>query len=72
MLRSATYRRMAAWKVHHRPSCARRRPEYYCGEYNAEIVLGKDNYFLSAGGLLMPARKDQSPPDLRYFKHTSK
>ncbi len=46
-------------------------PEYYCGEYNAQIVLGKDNYFLSADGLLMPARKDQPPPDLRYFK-TSK
>jgi hypothetical protein len=46
-------------------------PEYYCGEYNAQIVLGKDNYFLSADGLLMPARKGQSAPDLRYFK-TSK
>jgi hypothetical protein len=34
-------------------------------------VLGKDNYFLSADGLLMPARKDQPAPDLRYFK-TSK
>jgi hypothetical protein len=47
-------------------------PEYYCGEYNAQTVLGKDNYFLSADGLLMPARKDQPPPDLRYFKRTSK
>jgi hypothetical protein len=47
-------------------------PEYYCGEYNAQIVLGKDNYFLSADGLLMPARKDQPPPDLKYFKQTSK
>jgi hypothetical protein len=46
-------------------------PEYYCGEYNAQVVLGKDNYFLSADGLLMPARKDQPAPDLRYFK-TSK
>jgi hypothetical protein len=46
-------------------------PEYYCGEYNAQIVLGPDNYFLSADGLLMPARKDQPPPDLKYFK-TSK
>ncbi len=47
-------------------------PEYYCGEYNAQIVLGKDNYFLSADGLLMPARKDQTAPDLRYFKQSSK
>ncbi len=28
------------------------------------------NYFLSADGLLMPAKKDQAPPDLRYFKQT--
>jgi hypothetical protein len=47
-------------------------PEYYCGEYNAQIVLGKDNYFLSADGLLMPARKEQAPPDLRYFKQSQK
>jgi hypothetical protein len=26
----------------------------------------------SADGLLMPARKDQAPPDLRYFKQTQK
>jgi len=47
-------------------------PEYYCGENNAQIALGKDNYFLSADGLLMPTRKDQPPPDLRYFKQTQR
>ena len=26
------------------------------------------SYFLSAEGLLMPVRKDQPPPDLRYFE----
>jgi hypothetical protein len=35
-------------------------------------VIGKENYFLSADGLLMPAKKDQPPPDLRYFKQTQK
>jgi len=25
---------------------------------------------LSADGLLMPVKKDQAPPDLRYFKPT--
>jgi hypothetical protein len=45
-------------------------PEYYCGEYNAQIVLGKDNYFLSADGSLMPARKGQQPPDLKYFNRS--
>ena len=28
----------------------------------------RDNFFLSAEGLLMPSRKDQAPPDLKYFK----
>jgi hypothetical protein len=41
--------------------------EWICGENNPHVVIGKDNYFLSADGLLMPARKDQSPPDLKYF-----
>jgi hypothetical protein len=42
--------------------------EGYCSEGNNQIGLGKENYFLSAEGLLMPTRKDQPPPDLRYFK----
>jgi hypothetical protein len=40
--------------------------EYYCGENNAQIVIGNENYFL-ANGFLMPVRKGQQPPDLRYF-----
>ena len=40
--------------------------EYYCGENNAQIVIGSENYFLS-NGFLMPVRKGQKPPDLRYF-----
>jgi hypothetical protein len=44
-------------------------PEYSCAESNAEVALGTEFYFLSADGLLMPTRKDQPPPDLRYFKH---
>ncbi len=47
-------------------------PEYYCSEANAQIVIGKENYFLSSDGLLMPARKDQAPPDLRYFNQSRK
>jgi hypothetical protein len=39
-----------------------------CAENNNHVVVGKENYFLSADGLLMPAKKDQPPPDLRYFK----
>ncbi len=43
-----------------------------CVEGNNQIVIGTENYFLSADGLLMPAKKDQAPPDLRYFKQTRK
>jgi hypothetical protein len=46
--------------------------EWICGENNPHVVIGKDNYYLSADGLLMPARKDQAPPDLRYFKPPGK
>jgi hypothetical protein len=46
--------------------------EFYCTENSAEIVVGKENYFLSGDGYLMPARKDQAPPDLRYFKPSRK
>jgi hypothetical protein len=46
--------------------------EQDCNEGNVNIVIGKENYFLSADGFLMPAKKDQAPPDLRYFKRTEK
>jgi len=42
-------------------------PEYLCNEANHHVIIGKDRYFKSADGLLMPIRKDQPPPDLRYF-----
>jgi hypothetical protein len=41
--------------------------EEYC-EDNNHVSIGKDDYMLSADGLLMPAKKDQPPPDLKYFK----
>jgi hypothetical protein len=46
--------------------------EDVCSENNVHVVVGKEDYFLSADGLLMPAKKDQPPPDLRYFKQTAK
>jgi hypothetical protein len=39
-----------------------------CGEGNGHVGIGNEVYFLSGDGLLMPATKDQPPPDLRYFK----
>ena len=41
--------------------------EEYC-ENNNHVVIGNEHYVLSADGLLMPAQKDQPPPDLRYFR----
>ena len=60
-----TYRRVAAkgpiwWR------------EDICTENNVHVTVGKEEYFLSADGLLMPARKGQAPPDLRYFKQPGK
>jgi hypothetical protein len=42
--------------------------EFVCAEGNAYVTIGKETYFLGAGGMLMPMRKGQQPPDLRYFK----
>jgi hypothetical protein len=46
--------------------------EMNCAENNQHIKIGSENYFISAEGLLMPAKKDQAPPDLRYFKSSKK
>ena len=51
------------------------RPEWRedsCLENNANIVIDKENYWFSADGLLMPTKKNQAPPDLRYFKQSQK
>jgi len=47
-------------------------PDSVCNEYNAQVFVGKENYFLSADGFLMPTRRNQAPPDTRYFKPTAK
>jgi hypothetical protein len=41
-------------------------------ENNYHVVIGTENYFLSAEGYLMPAKRDQPPPDLRYFNKARK
>ena len=46
--------------------------EQFCAEGNVNVVVGKENYFLSGDGYLMPARINQAPPDLRYFKQMPK
>jgi hypothetical protein len=41
--------------------------ESVCAENNAHVEISGQGYMLSADGFLMPARKDQAPPDLKYF-----
>jgi hypothetical protein len=43
-----------------------------CGEYNNHLKIGKEGYMLSADGELMPTKKDQPPPSLKYFKQPQK
>jgi hypothetical protein len=57
----------------------RRSPDPYptwseenCGESNNHVTIADEDYMLSADGLLMPTRKEQAPPNLRYFKQTQK
>jgi hypothetical protein len=47
-------------------------PEEVCAEGQVWITVGKDDYFISSDGYLMPVKKDQPPPDLRYFKPAAK
>jgi len=46
--------------------------EAVCMEANPHLRIGKENYMMSADGYLMPAKKDQPPPDLRYFNQARK
>lgn len=46
--------------------------EAVCMELNPHVRIGKENYMMSADGYLMPAKKDQPPPDLRYFNQARK
>jgi hypothetical protein len=43
-----------------------------CAEGNEHVKIGKENYMVSADGYLMPAKKGQKPPDMRYFKDAQK
>jgi hypothetical protein len=44
----------------------------HCSEDNRHVTIGDQDYVLSFDGYLMPAKKDQAPPDLKYFKQTKK
>jgi hypothetical protein len=46
--------------------------EYICAENNPHVRVGKEDYFVSGDGFLMPTRKGQAPPDTRYFPQVGK
>jgi hypothetical protein len=39
-----------------------------CAENNRHVSIGDEGYLVSEDGFLMPVKKGQKPPDLRYFK----
>jgi hypothetical protein len=47
-------------------------PESSCPENNTQIFVGKENYYISGDGYLMPSKKGQAPPDLRYFDQSKR
>jgi hypothetical protein len=47
-------------------------PEDNCGDNNELVLIAGESYYKSADGRLMPTRKDQPPPDLRYFNPAPK
>ena len=46
--------------------------EAICAEGNQHVRIGNESYMISADGYLMPAKKGQAPPDLRYFNQAQK
>jgi hypothetical protein len=61
-------------KYVHNPNPRPRWGEVSCAENmsNSMIAIGRESYFMSGDGMLMPVRKNQPPPDLRYFKQSQK
>jgi hypothetical protein len=43
-----------------------------CIEGQAHVTIGKEVYFRSADGTIMPMKKGQPPPDLKYFPQAQK
>ena len=43
-----------------------------CAEDNRHVFIGKEHYVISGDDFLMPSKKDQAPPDLRYFNKARK
>jgi len=46
--------------------------ESVCNENNLQVNIGNEHYMLNEAGELMPAKKDQPPPDLKHFNQSKK
>jgi hypothetical protein len=46
--------------------------EQICSEDNHHILIGKEGYYVSEDGYLLPVRKNQPPPDLKFFNQPQK
>jgi len=46
--------------------------EAICSEQNDHLKLGGEDYMVSADGFIMPAKKGQAPPDLKFFNQPQK
>jgi hypothetical protein len=54
---------------------AEARPDWHqevCAENNPHVYIQGDNYYVGADGFLMPSKKDQPAPDLRYFRQSQR
>jgi hypothetical protein len=43
-----------------------------CAADNSLVRIGEDAFYMSPDGYIMPIKKNQAPPDLRYFKQPGK
>jgi hypothetical protein len=62
------------WSVH-KTYRLQKKPNWVennCTVGNQHVLIGKEGYYLSADGYLMPVKKGQAPPDLRYFPQSRK
>jgi hypothetical protein len=46
--------------------------EASCPDGNHHVLIGKENYYVSADGFLMPTKKGQVPPSLKFFDNAGK
>jgi hypothetical protein len=46
--------------------------ENVCAENNVHVQIGQEGYMMSGDGFLMPTKKGQQPPSLKYFQKSGK